>query len=105
MTNSNEAPDVNLLNQLQSIASQGQGADPKVDVSNMSAEEMKQYSENIAIAADEINNENNNDSPVPNADEAVQLKSSTKDKISIQEEIPVDIESKEELIKAAKGAN
>jgi hypothetical protein len=105
MTNSNEAPDVNLLNQLQSIASQGQGADPKVDVSNMSAEEMKQYSENIAIAADEINNENNNDSPVPNADEAVQLKSSTKDKLSIQEEIPVDIESKEELIKAAKGAN
>lgn len=70
MTNSNEAPDINLLNQLKSLANENQVPAGKVDVSNMSSEEMKQYSENIAIAADEINNENN-ESPIPTADEAV----------------------------------
>jgi hypothetical protein len=95
MTNSNEAPDINLLNQLNSIAN-GNGAAP-VDLSNMSSEEMKQYSENIAIAADDINNENQ----LPTADEAVQLKASTKDRLSIQEEIPTEIENKEAQIKAA----
>lgn len=79
MTDSNEAPDVNLLNQINQIAN---GGTVVPDASNMSSDEMKQYSENIAIAADEINNEN----LLPTADEAVQLKSSTKDKLSILEE-------------------
>lgn len=90
MTNSNEAPDVNLLNQLNSLAggeatsSAAPVAKSNVDLSNMSSEEMKQYSENIAIAADEINNEN----APPTADEAVQLKTSSKDKISIDIQDP-----------------
>jgi len=76
MTNSNEAPDANLLNQLNTIVAGGDTSG--VDVATMNPDEMKAFSENIAIAADEINNEN---SPVPTSDEAVQLKSSLKDKI------------------------
>ena len=71
----------------------------------MSSEEMKQYSENIAIAADEINNENNEDGLIPTADEAIQLKSQTKDKLLIQEEIPNDLENKQMIMKSAESAN
>ena len=109
MTDSSEAPDINLLNQLNSLAGETTeaGAQAKTATSASAGadqatnqDEMKQYAENIAIAADEINNENT----IPTADEAVQLKSSTKDKLSITEEVQLDTKQKEELTQGANQA-
>lgn len=104
MTNSNEAPDINLLNQLNQLA--GESTDAAATTSTATDatsnnDDMKQYNENIAIAADEIINENS----LPTSDEAVQLKSSTKHKLSISEEVPLDIKQKEDLIQSATSAN
>lgn len=72
MNDSGEAPDINLLNQLNAIA----GGSSKEDLGNMNTEDMKQFSESVAKAADQINTESEVEVPLE-SDDNVQLKSST----------------------------
>lgn len=87
MSDSNEAPDINLLKQLDAIA--GSDSTSAQDINNLVSTATTEVSENVAQAAEAVNNENNQEVelPPPEGDEHVQLKSSTREKLSIDEAI------------------
>ena len=94
MTNSNETPDIALLNQLNTLASAG---DQDKDPSQMNSEEMKQFSESIAQAADVVTNENTEDTV------SLMIKEKTGNRQVVDDQ--VDIQTKENEIIKAEAAN
>ena len=98
MTNSNETPDIALLNQLNTLASAG---DKDKDPSQMNSEEMKQFSESIAQAADVVTNENADDHR--DDDVSLMIKEKTGNRQVVDDQI--DIQTKENEIIKAEAAN
>ena len=101
MTESGEAPDQNLLNQLEAIAGGAEipaaAAQDLASLPSASPDDMKEVSESVAKAAEKITNENavQEESEVPlESDDNIQLKSSTRESASIDEAIKEQVQKK-----------